>query len=374
VTTAASERGVGATAERGVGATAERGSGSPTARLASAASELGVSHPAERPASATAHRPASATTTAARAFVAGHLPAARALGRRLADELDDPAAFAAAAREGLADLADPAYLAGQRLVAPGIGPTLGIRTPLLQAVVAGLRREIRGVGPARLLAIADTLAREKIRELRWMAIDILRWVLPEDPERAWQVLRRIGYEADDWITVDTLAGAAAVGISLEPYRWAELEQLVYSPRRWERRLVGSTLAILPHVDHDVGHIDAIVARGLDLVGQLLGDAEPDVQASLSWALRELAKMRPVPVGAFCREEAARAATAADGHRARVLRDATAKLPPEDATAVRAALSGVRRAAGSPSTSKAAATAAAFAAAGPGRPTPPGGLT
>ena len=348
---------------------------------ASATSERGVSHRAQRPASATqrpagatARRPASATTTVARAFVAGHLPAARALGRRLADELDDPAAFAAATREGLADLSDPACLAGQRLVAPGIGATLGVRTPLLQAVVAGLRREVRGIGPARLLAIADALAREEIRELRWMAIDVLRWILPEDPERAWQVLRRIGREADDWITVDTLAGAAALGISLEPYRWAELEQLVFSPRPWERRLVGSTLANLPHVDHDVGHIDAIVTRGLELVGQLIGDAEPDVQASLSWALRELAKLRPAAVGAFCREEAARAAAAHDGHRARVLRHATAKLPPVDATAIRASLSGVRRAAGSPSTSVAAATAAAFAAAGPGRPTPSGGLT
>jgi 3-methyladenine DNA glycosylase AlkD len=312
-------------------------------------------------------RATSAATAAARALVVGRLPAARALGRRLADDLDDPGAFVTAARAGLAGLADPAYLAGQRLVAPGIGPTLGVRTPLLAAVVAALGREVRGVGPARLLAIADALTREEIRELRWMAIHLLRWILPGDPERAWQVLRRIGREADDWITVDTLAGAAAVGISMEPYRWAELEQLVFSPLPWERRLVGSTVASLPHVDHDLGRSEAVVARGLELVGQLIGDAEPDVQKSLSWALRELAKVDPAPVAAFCRDEAARAAATDDGNRAWVLRDAAARLAAADAMAIRATLAGIRRAAGSPSTSTAAATAAAFASAGLGRP-------
>ena len=313
-------------------------------------------------------RPPSATTDAARTFVAGHLPAARALGAALADELDDPAAFVAATRRGLATLADPTYLAGQRLVAPGIGPTLGGRTPLVEAVLGSLRRAVRGVRPARLLDIADALARHEIRELRWMAIRVLAWILPEDPERAWQVLRRIGREADDWITVDTLASAAAAGILREPYRWAELEQLVFSPLRWERRLVGSTIATLPHVDHELGRTDAVIRRGLELVGQLIGDAEPDVQKALSWALRELARVDPARVGAFCRVEADRAAATGDGHRAWVLRDALTRLP-ADADAIRAALAGVRRAPGAPSTSVAAATATAFASAGPRHPLP-----
>jgi 3-methyladenine DNA glycosylase AlkD len=324
---------------------------------------------AGRPASpvTVAGRPASPVTVVARAFVAERLPAALALGRALADEIDDPGAFTAAARAGLRALADPAYLAGQRLVAPGIGPTLGIRTPLLEAVVAGLHRALRGVRPTRLLPVADALARDEVRELRWMAIHLLQRILPEDPERAWQVLRRIGREADDWITVDTLAGAAAAGILAEPYRWAEIEQLVFSPLRWERRLVGSTIANLPHADHQLGRTAGVVAAGVELVGQLIGDAEPDVQKSLSWALRELAKVDAAPVAAFCRAEAGLAAAAADGHRAWVLRDTLAKLPAADAKAVAATLAGVRRVPGAPSTSRAAAAAAAFVAAGPGRP-------
>lgn len=316
---------------------------------------------------ARADRAPSATTAAARAFVAEHLPVARALGRALADHLDDPRAFADAARTGLAAIVDPAYRAGQRLVAPGIGPTLGIRTPLLDAVAAGLRREVRGVGPARLLVVAEALAGDEIRELRWLAIHVLAWIVAADPERAWQVIRRIGRDADDWITVDTLASVTAAGILGEPYRWAELEQLVYSRSRWERRLVGSTIATIPHGDHPSGRSAPVIARGLDLVGQLIGDAEPDVQKALSWALRELARVDAAPVAAFCRAQARDAAAAADGHRAWVLRDTLAKLPAADGDAIRATVAGIRRTPGAPSTSLAAAAAAAFLCPSPVRP-------
>ena len=316
---------------------------------------------------AASSREPSPATAAARLFVAAHLDAARSVGRGLADHLDDPRGLADAARAGLATLADPAALAGQRLVAPGIGPTLGVRNPLLDAVAAAFRREVRGVGPARLLVAAEALAGDEIRELRWLAIHVLGWIVAADPEQSWQVIRRLGRDADDWITVDTLAGVAASGILEEPYRWAELEQLVYSRSRWERRLVGSTIANLPHRGHPSGRSASTVERGLDLVGQLIGDAEPDVQKALSWALRELAKQDPAPVVAFCRAQARAAAATADGSRAWVVRDTLAKLPAADGTAIRLTLTGVRRTPGAPSTSVAAAEAAAFLSASPDRP-------
>jgi len=318
------------------------------------------------PATAASNAPSEATA-AARAFVTDHLPAARALGAGLADHLDDPRALADAARRGLAAIADPAYLAGQRLVAPGIGATLGVRTPLLDAAAAGLRREVRGARPAQLLAVAEALAGDEVRELRWLAIRLLGWIIAADPERAWQVVRRIGRDADDWITVDSLAGVAAAGIIHEPYRWAELEQLVYSRSRWERRLVGSTIANVPHQGHPSGRSAAAIARGLDLVGLLIGDSEPDVQKALSWALRELARVDPAPVAAFCRAQAGEAAETADGHRAWVLRDTLTKLAAGDGDAIRTTLAGIRRVPGAPSTSTAASDAAAFLAVSPGLP-------
>ena len=319
---------------------------------------------------AVAARAPSATTIASTAFVATHIDAARALGRRLADEVDGPAGFVAATRDGLATLADPAYLAGQRRVAPGVGQLLGVRLPLLESVQRALAHELQGVRAARLLPVAEALARDPLGELRWFACWLLGRILPDDPERAWQVLRRLAAQAGDWITVDTLATIMGPGILREPYRWAELEQLVYSPSRWERRLVGSTVATIPFADRVAGRTPDVAARGLALVGLLIGDPEPDVQKALSWALRNLAAVDPAGVSEFCWREGRRAAATADGCRAWVVRDALAKLAPADAAGIRALLAGVRRVPGAANTSAAAATAAGFARAGRGT-APPG---
>ena len=314
--------------------------------------------------SAAGGRTPSATTVASTEFVAAHKMGAQALGRALADDVDDPAGFVSAIRSGLATIADPTYLAGQRLVAPGIGPLLGVRLPLLESVFSALVRELRGVRAARVLPVAEALARDPTRELRWFACWLLGRILPDDPERAWQVLRRVASEADDWISVDTLAAVIAPGILREPYRWAELEQLVYSPSRWERRLVGSTIASIPFSDRAAGRAPDVAARSLGLIGLLIGDPEPDVQKSLSWALRSLAAVDRAGVTGFCRRESGRAAATADGSRAWVVRDTLVKLAPADALEIRTALAGVRRTPGAANTSAAAATASAFVRAGP----------
>ena len=93
-------------------------------------------------------------------------------------------------------------------------------------------------------------------------------------------------------------------------------------------------------------------HGLGLIGALLGDAEPNVQKALAWALRALVLVDPDAVLAFVEREAARAARTDDGHRAWVLRDTLAKLPPARAAAIKAELGSVRRRAGTPSTAEA----------------------
>ena len=160
----------------------------------------------------------------------------------------------------------------------------------------------------------------------------------------------------------------------EDYRWAELEQLVYSPSRWERRLVGSTIATIPHVDRRRGRAPGVASHGLGLIRELIGDAEPDVQKALSWALRTMAGVDPAATSAFLDAEATTAAATADGHRAWVVRDSLSKLDPEDADRIRARLAGIRRTAGAPSTSRAAETANRFGAGLLGRPLPEPPLT
>ena len=301
----------------------------------------------------------SATTERSQAFVEAHLDAAVALGRSAGADAQDAAEIAATLAAGLPALADAEYLEGQRRVAPGIGELLGVRNPLLTGVTRGLRAATKHDRPATLIDIADHLQRQGPLELHWLANDLLDRAIGEEPERAWQLVRREAKSANDWITIDNLAHIAGRGILAESYRWAELEQLVYSPSRWERRLAGSTVATIPFVDRKAGRVPEIARRGLDVVRELMGDREPDVQKSLSWALRNLLYVDPAAVHAFLDREAQLAAETDDGHRAWVVRDTFEKLPAEMIARYKAMLADVRKRPGAPSTSRASAASAAF---------------
>jgi 3-methyladenine DNA glycosylase AlkD len=298
----------------------------------------------------------SATTAASNRFVDDHLAAARALGERLVDLVADPDAFVAAIHEGFAAMADATCIDGVRRVTPGLGPILGVRLPLMDAAHKAFRKGTKRTPTALLLEVMDRLLREEPRELRWFGIWNLERLLPADPERTWQLLRRAAAQADEWITVDTLAHPYAAGILGDRRRWPELEQLVYSPSRWERRLVGSTLATMAHVNVRGGHDPLVVGHGLTLIGQLIGDNEPDVQKALSWALRDMSAVDAAAVKAFLDHEALTARRTQDGNRAWVIKDAMPKLP-DEVGRYRQILEGLRRQPGGPSTSIVSATAA-----------------
>jgi len=295
----------------------------------------------------------SAITARAVAFVAARKPQAEQLGAQLAGLTSDPDAFSRTLARGFASLADPEYHEGEHRIAPGLGATYGVRWPLNAAVDRGFREATRGERPSGYLELADRLLAERELEPRWFAFGLLDRLLPVDPERAWQLLRRAAREAADWITVDSLAHPYGRGILLEPYRWAELEQLVYSSSEWERRLVGSTIATTPFVDHRLGRDRQIAVHGLGLIGSLIGDAEPNVQKALAWALRSLVLVDPEAVLAFVEREATRAANTDDGQRAWVLRDVLVKLPAAQAAAIKSQLGAIRRKPGAPATSEAA---------------------
>src|SRR6476619_2976537 len=270
---------------------------------------------------------ASEVTARAVAFVAAHRDAAEALGGELADYGNDPEGFATALTKGLASLADPEYLAGQQRIAPGIAAIHGVRWPLLAAVQRGFRNASKGSPSTPLLFVADRLFHESELEARWFAFGVLERTLATETERTWQLMRRAAREAGDWITVDSLAHPYGKGIVAEPYRWAELELLVYSPSRWERRLVGSTIATMTHVDRKRGRDASVAGHALPLLAALMGDAEPDVQKALSWAYRSLTVVDRAATEAALRDETERAAATDDGHRAWVVRDTLAKLDP-----------------------------------------------
>ena len=314
----------------------------------------------------------SAASARAAAFVASREERATALGRALAEHIPDPKRFAKAVGDAFRELADPEYRAGQVFVAPGIGPTHGVRSPLQAALRRSLLAASRRDPASAMLLVADQLLRADEREARWLALSILERTVLAEPERSWQLLRRAARESDDWITVDSLAHPFGKGILREPYRWAELEQLVVSPSRWERRLVGSTIATIPHVDRRAGRDPDVAARALPLLALRIGDAEPDVQKALSWAYRSMAIVDLAATTAALETEAETATTTDDGQRAWVIRDSLTKLEPGDAARLRDRLAGIRRRPGAPPTSQAAALADRFAGMGLGAtmPEPP----
>jgi 3-methyladenine DNA glycosylase AlkD len=304
-------------------------------------------------------RPVSAQTAAATAFVEARRRDARDLGARLGDLADDPEAFVAALREGLASLADETYRAEQSRVAPGLDDAIGVRLPLLAELNRGFDRESRWAGADTLLWLAERLLREPGAEIRYLAFDIVARVLPTDPERGWQVLRRAARAAHEWITVDSLAHAYGLGILLDERRWSEIEQLAFSASPWERRLVGSTIATIPFVKHREGRRPEVATHGLEIVGNLVGDDSPDVQKALSWALRSMARVDLTALTAFCETQSVRAANEDDGYRAWVIRDALPALGASDAERIRRRLDGIRRRPGAPATSDAAEAAGRF---------------
>ncbi len=301
----------------------------------------------------------SPVTARADAFVAARLPDARALAARLASLVEQPDVFVTELEAGLESLADPAYLAELRRMTPGMSAAFGVRTPLTRPIHAAVRRACRG-RPDVALWIAERVEREPSFEVRAIACTLLRVSLEADPERSWQLVRRMARAADSWVAVDILAGVAALGILLEPFRWAELEQLVYSPSPWERRLVGSTIATLPFEVVPADRERLAPRPALDLLGQLIGDADENVQKALAWALRSWARVDPAGVGRFLDREAGRSAGDADGSRAWVVRDALPAVDAAEAARLRKIVAGIRRAPGAPSTSAASRAAAGFA--------------
>src|SRR5439155_635396 len=153
-------------------------------------------------------RAPSPVSERAAALVADRRPRAELVGRQLAEMAGDPEAFVAGLRAGFIDLGDPAYIEGQRRVAPGIGPVLGVRWPLMEAIKRGFREETRRERTTAWLFLVDRLFREPEQEFRWFAFGLLERLVIDDPERSWQLLRRASRDAADgnraWVVRDAL--------------------------------------------------------------------------------------------------------------------------------------------------------------------------
>lgn len=283
---------------------------------------------------------------------------AAAVGRDAAESLADPTLVVATVRTGIA--------APVSAPATGRGAVLG-EERLLAALARGFIDATRGDPASALLDVAGALLRDPDRRLHRLALAVLERTVQVEPERSWQLLRAEARTAADTLAVAAIARPAAHGVLAEPFRWAELEQLMYSPSPWERRLAPGTVAVLPAAARRAGGPSALAAgdlaaRGLGIVRELIGDADPGVQHDLVRALRTVARLDPPAAAAFLQAEAGRAIAEGDGHRAPVLSAAMPRVAPPGAAALAAALAAVPRVPhvpGDPGTSRAAAAARGF---------------
>jgi 3-methyladenine DNA glycosylase AlkD len=285
---------------------------------------------------------------------------AAALGRRLADLVAEPEAFLAELTAGLGPLADAEYRTLAAAISPGTPAPYAVRGTTREALLRPVRGTLRRGSSADALRLAERLSEAGDRDLRLYALPCLARALADDPAGSWQLLRGMAAGVGDWIEVDSLAETWSLGILAESSRWSELEQLVYSPRPFERRLVGATAATIPHrvpVNRREELGGELSRRSLDLVTLLMGDAEEPVQKALSWALRNWSRFDPAAVSALLDAETAIAVRDGDGARAWVIRDSLSHQPPEHAAALRLRLAGLRRDRRAPSTSIAAARSA-----------------
>ena len=198
----------------------------------------------------------------------------------------------------------------------------------MSAVTRGFKAATRRDPLGPLLFVADRLLRDDHLEPRWFAFGLLERTLATETEQTWQLLRRAAREAEDWITVDDLAHPYARGIQDEPYRWAELELLVYSP---------STLGTPPgRLDHR--HDDPRCPRQTPRTDDR-GDRPADPRRSSSATPSRTSRRRSP--GRIARSPASTATPRPprsgprpsvavptdDGHRAWVIRDALVQARP-----------------------------------------------
>lgn len=266
-------------------------------------------------------------------------------------------AAATALGRGLADLADTPDALLASLRAAGGDPTISAAS--FRAIAAGLRAELETGSSATALSLAQRLAAEPALDARLLAVAALHATIAPDPERTWQVVRRLGRGATEPVLGDALAVLMARGVLAEGFRWAELEQLVYSDRAHERRLVGAAVAAIPGLLPASIRPTLRVAPALGLLADLMGDADSAVRAALARAIRALARVDAPATAAWCAAQADAAAAALDGNRAAVLREALPALPAAHAAAIHDRLAGIRRRPGAPSTSHATEIARRF---------------
>ncbi len=183
--------------------------------------------------------------------------------------------------------------------APSALATVGVKSPDVRRITAGLSRRVRGASVVEIKALAAALANGGTfegRKVGYQLLDKHRKVLAKlDLDE----ILALGEGIDNWASVDTFAALIA-GSAWKRGRIGDdvVHGWLRSSDRWWRRAgVVCTIAL----NQKARGGDGDPERTLAVCEQVVDDHDDMVVKALSWALRELAKREPAQVVAFMRE-------------------------------------------------------------------------
>ena len=218
-----------------------------------------------------------------------------------------------AARKEIDATANPARAAAVLRAVPG-ARTNGAAVPALRARVASFRKQ-HGLASEEAFAVCDALCSDGTRESLLFAFFLIGSYQRACAGVPWPRLERWLSKVDNWETCDQLAmavGAVRVAADAET-GIDQLKRFARSDDMWRRRFALATGASLNQKGRFFPGITLQVCQ------MLLADAEPMIQKSIGWAVRELSKKDAEVAFGFLADNR-------DAIKPRTLREAAEKLP------------------------------------------------
>ena len=183
---------------------------------------------------------------------------------------------------------DPEYLAGMRMVAPGVGELYGVKVPVLRKLAGKIVGAYKKNGDA-LRSIAIESWDRGSREHQLVALFILARVKLAPAER-WELGVRFLPDVNNWESCDQLC-AALLGEALakDPGYMDVIEDWVEDESLWVRRasLVATVYLRRAKCSEQVA-LD-LDRRTLAICDALLNDQEKYIRKAVDWSVREVVK-------------------------------------------------------------------------------------
>ena len=213
----------------------------------------------------------------------------------------------------------------------------GVTVPDLRRAVKDAVRGYPGLDRQAAVGWAVALWREPVFERRLAAVEILRMAGKQLQASDLAAVEMLIRDARTWALVDPLAGDVAGRIALrDPASWPLIDAWAADEDFWVRR--SALLALLPGIragQPDLGRFERYAAL-------MLAEKEFFIRKAMGWVLREISKRDPRWVADWT---AARVAVISGV----TFREAVRRLPPDEATRLRALRASARLAASRPGT-------------------------